>query len=214
MVEEVGELHPDSPPGLGLGLPHRGGTRPVPLPPPDAPDGRPGGLPGLDGRECLHEIPPVRQVVLTGALHQHVGGGQATGLSNTRHDLIINLQIAKKVFLFLGLYFSTLLGFTFVFILIQGEDFSPEPQTFVRSVSMMVGELEYADTFGKKEIIINTIVFLFIIVIPIVMNNLLIGLTVDNVQDLTKDACLKGLESKIKAISAIDKSFIGKVHIL
>ena len=127
---------------------------------------------------------------------------------------MINLQIAKNVFLFLGLYFTTLLGFTFVFIIIQGEDFSAEAQTFVRSVSMMVGELEYADTFGEKNIITNIIVFLFIIVIPIVMNNLLIGLTVDNVQDLTKDALLKGLEWKIKAISAIDKSFLRKVHIL
>ena len=127
---------------------------------------------------------------------------------------MINLQIAKNVFLFLGLYFTTLLGFTFVFIIIQGEDFSAEAQTFVRSVSMMVGELEYADTFGEKNIITNIIVFLFIIVIPIVMNNLLIGLTVDNVQDLTKDALLKGLEWKIKAISAIDKSFLRKVQIL
>ena len=126
---------------------------------------------------------------------------------------MINLQIAKNVFLFLGLYFTILLGFTFVFIIIQGEDFSAKAQTFVRSVSMMVGELEYADTFGEKNIIINIIVFLFIIVIPIVMNNLLIGLTVDNVQDLTKDALLKGLEWKIKAISAIDKSFLRKVQI-
>ena len=127
---------------------------------------------------------------------------------------MINLKIAKNVFLFLGLYFTSLLGFTFVFIIIQGEDFSAEAQTFVRSVSMMVGELEYADTFGEKNIITNIIVFLFIIVIPIVMNNLLIGLTVDNVQDLTKDALLKGLEWKIKAISAIDKSFLRKVQIL
>lgn len=76
---------------------------------------------------------------------------------------------------------------------------------------MMVGELEYKDTFGPRGFIINAIVFIFVIVIPIVINNLLIGLTVDNVQELTKDACLKGLESKIKAISAIDKSFLGKV---
>ena len=130
------------------------------------------------------------------------------------HHLMINLKIAKNVFLFLGLYFTTLLGFTFVFIIIQGEDFSPEVQTFVRSVSMMVGELEYADTFGNKSIVTNAIVFLFVIVIPIVMNNLLIGLTVDNVQDLTKDACLKGLEWKIRAISAIDKSFLGKVYFI
>ena len=134
-------------------------------------------------------------------------------MSRAPRHLIINLQIAKNVFLFLGLYFTILLGFTFVFIIIQGEDFSAEAQTFVRSVSMMVGELNYADTFGEKNIIINIIVFLFIIVIPIVMNNLLIGLTVDNVQDLTKDALLKGLEWKIKAISAIDKSFLRKVHI-
>ena len=75
----------------------------------------------------------------------------------------------------------------------------------------MVGELDYNSTFEKKGLIINTIVFLFVIVIPIIINNLLIGLTVDNVQELTSDANLKGLQSKINAISAIDKSFLGKV---
>ena len=76
---------------------------------------------------------------------------------------------------------------------------------------MMVGELEYKETFQKQKWYINLIFFFFVIIIPIIINNLLIGLTVDNVQDLTDHANLKGLESKISAISTIDKSFLKQV---
>ena len=78
-------------------------------------------------------------------------------------------------------------------------------------VSMMVGELEYADTFAEKTLWINIIFFIFVIFIPIIINNLLIGLTVDNVQELTEHATQKSLESKISHISNIDKSFLKKV---
>ena len=71
----------------------------------------------------------------------------------------------------------------------------------------MVGELEYEETFGSKsihrEIPINLIFFVFVIGVPIIINNLLIGLTVDNVKELTEQATLKGLEHQINTIEAI-----------
>ena len=82
---------------------------------------------------------------------------------------------------------------------------------------MMVGELEYADTTNDLNQTIKTmgyihlIFFFFIIFVPIIINNLLIGLTVDNVDELTKQATLKGLESKISTITTIDNGFLKKV---
>ena len=77
---------------------------------------------------------------------------------------------------------------------------------------MMVGELEYAETFGSKsihrEISINLIFFVFVIGVPIIINNLLIGLTVDNVNELTERATLKGLEHQINTIEAIQGSLM------
>ena len=68
---------------------------------------------------------------------------------------------------------------------------------------MMIGELDYKETFKKHNIAINLIFFVFVIGVPIIINNLLIGLTVDNVKELTEQATLKGLEHQINTIEAI-----------
>ena len=113
------------------------------------------------------------------------------------------------------IYLSTLLGFTFVFVLLMPEEFKVHGQTLMKTVAMMVGELEYQETFGERSFTINLVFFVFVIIIPIIINNLLIGLTVDNVGDLMDDALFKSLESKIKTISQIEKSFtLKKVRIL
>ena len=79
---------------------------------------------------------------------------------------------------------------------------------------MMVGELEYEETFGSKsihrEISINLIFFVFVIGVPIIINNLLIGLTVDNVKELTENAARKGLKSQINTIETIESSLMYK----
>ena len=105
------------------------------------------------------------------------------------------------------IYLSTILGFTFVFVLLLPNVFKVHGQTLMKTVAMMVGELEYEDTFAEKTFIINLVFFVFVIIIPIIINNLLIGLTVDNVGELMDDALFKNLESKIKTISQIERSF-------
>ena len=73
---------------------------------------------------------------------------------------------------------------------------------------MMIGELEYNETFKKHDIAINLIFFVFVIGVPIIINNLLIGLTVDNVTELTENAALKGLKSQIKTLETIQSSLM------
>ena len=69
---------------------------------------------------------------------------------------------------------------------------------------MMVGELQYTDTFQDQDILINLIFFVFVIGIPIIINNLLVGLTVDNVKDLTDHATQKGLESQLETLETLE----------
>lgn len=98
--------------------------------------------------------------------------------------------------MFFCIYISCLLGFTFVFMLLlpdKDEPFKIEISTFMKTVAMMVGELEYEDTFGDKDTLINIVFFIFVVFIPIIINNLLIGLTVDNVGGLLEDANFKSL---------------------
>ena len=73
---------------------------------------------------------------------------------------------------------------------------------------MMIGELEYNDTFKKHDKSINLIFFVFVIGVPIIINNLLIGLTVDNVTELTENAALQGLKSQIKTLETIQSSLM------
>ena len=72
----------------------------------------------------------------------------------------------------------------------------------------MIGELEYEDTFGQKSVLINIVFFVFVVIIPIIINNLLIGLTVDNVSELMEDAQFKSIESKLYTIKQLEKSFV------
>ena len=81
----------------------------------------------------------------------------------------------------------------------DGEDEKPfqiSIKTFFRVIAMMVGELEYADTFTEETIIINVVFFIFVVIIPIIINNLLIGLTVDNVGQLMEAEMIMGSGSE------------------
>ena len=119
-------------------------------------------------------------------------------------------QIARKVVMFFSIYLPCLIGFTFIFMfLLPSEDsFRVSPITFMKTVSMMIGELEYEDTFGQKSVLINIVFFVFVVIIPIIINNLLIGLTVDNVSELMEDAQFKSIESKLYTIKQLEKSFV------
>ena len=127
-------------------------------------------------------------------------------------NIFVLFQIAKKVCMIFCIYFPALLGFTFVFMLLlpNSEAFQLHIQSFVKTVAMMLGELEYQDTFLDLDEYINLFFFTFVVLISIIINNLLVGLTVDNVADLLKDAEFKSLESKITTISQIEKSYVLK----
>merc|ERR1711915_465759 len=81
----------------------------------------------------------------------------------------------------------------------------------VKVVAMMIGEMEYEDTFGDKSFSINLVFLIFVFFIPIIINNLLIGLTVSNVTELIRIANSKSLETKIRKIAAIENSNIMKM---
>ena len=112
--------------------------------------------------------------------------------------------------MFFGIYFTSILGFAFVFkMLIPEKDpFDNFGKAFIKVVAMMIGEVEYGDTFADESIVINFVFLFFVFIVPIIINNLLIGLTVSNVTELIINATVKSLESKIKTITQIEKTFL------
>jgi hypothetical protein len=114
-------------------------------------------------------------------------------------------QILLKIATFLSLYFCLLLGFTISFSILLPEKFT-SPWLIPTTMVMMTGELDYEEKFGKAGSFIKAVVFIFIILVPIIINNLLIGLTINDVDILIKNANISGLEFKLRHIDMLDKS--------
>ena len=115
--------------------------------------------------------------------------------------------VIKKVICFFCLYLSLLLGFALALHLMMGEQEDTPfdtPWRIPKVVAMMVGELEFGDTFGDKDRSIIALFFLFVVVVPIIINNLLIGLTVSDVAELISGANMDGLVFKLKRIATFD----------
>ena len=60
--------------------------------------------------------------------------------------------------------------------------------TYSKIISMMVGELNYEDTFTIDKFSEQVIFIGFVFIITIMLNNLLIGMTTSNVQKLMEEA--------------------------
>ena len=100
--------------------------------------------------------------------------------------------------------------FAFILLVVEteGEEspFNADPTSITKIISMMVGELEYQDTFPEQSWIVLILFLFFVGVVPVIINNLLIGLTVDNIQDLLKNAQLRSLEKRLEIIIQLDKN--------
>merc|ERR1719430_1106570 len=120
-------------------------------------------------------------------------------------------QVAKKVALFFLLYVPVLVGFTIAFYLtIPGPDDNPtfdNPFRITKTLAMMIGELDFGDTFGDKDFFRNMLFFAFALVVTVVISNLLIGLTVSDVAELLEKAKMEGMEFKLKQITQMDASW-------
>ena len=119
-------------------------------------------------------------------------------------------QIIQKVSFFLVLYAPILVGFTLGFKILMPEVFTGPAQT----VAMTIGEFDYDDKFGseiKSSTVISQAAFIiFAILCPVIISNLLIGLTVSDVEDLIKCAHISGLGFKVRIIDLLDDSWTMK----
>ena len=83
-----------------------------------------------------------------------------------------------------------------------------------RTVAMTIGEFDYDDKFGRdiksSTLFSRTMFILFAVLCPIILSNLLIGLTVSDVEDLIKNAHISGLGFKVRIIDLLDDSWTMK----
>ena len=123
-------------------------------------------------------------------------------------------QIIQKVAFFVVLYTPILLGFTLGFNILMPDVFEGSLQ-ISRTVAMTIGEFDYDDKFGRditsSTLFSRTVFVLFAILCPIILSNLLIGLTVSDVEDLIKNAHISGLGFKVRIIDLLDDSWTMKL---
>jgi transient receptor potential cation channel subfamily A protein 1 len=124
-------------------------------------------------------------------------------LYNLGHYIVMLTSIIKKVVVFLMLYFSLLIGFTFSFYMVLPVLFK-SPFQFTRTIAMMMGEVEFGDNFLEEGVVLNILFFIFVIIVPVIINNLLIGLTVSDVSALLEDANKAALVFKLETIASLD----------
>ena len=123
-------------------------------------------------------------------------------------------QIIQKVLFFVLLYTPILVGFTLGFNILMPDVFDGSIQ-ISRTVAMTIGEFDYDGKFGRdtksSTLFSRTMFVLFAILCPVILSNLLIGLTVSDVEDLIKNAHISGLGFKVRIIDLLDNSWTMKL---
>ena len=115
-------------------------------------------------------------------------------------------KVSKVLISFLLLFSSSLIAFGLSFHLILDVDGHRDPlSSFITTLSMMFGELDFAAKFHNNIItyhgITQFIVVCFIIFIGIVIMNFLIGLSIDNISSLFQTAGVSRLKLTVEHVS-------------
>ena len=109
----------------------------------------------------------------------------------------MSMKVAKTLTAFLLVYSPVLFGFSFAFhlLLTTNTVFESPFTSILKSLTMMIGEFDYADNFTwdkvkeTKAYVSTQILFIFFFgLAAMVIVNLLIGLTVDRIEELRKKA--------------------------
>ncbi|ODM93045.1 Transient receptor potential channel pyrexia [Orchesella cincta] len=132
----------------------------------------------------------------------------------------ILVKVLKSFVMFMITFASLLIAFMVSFQILMPEqtEFSNFPWSFVKVLTMMTGELNYDDVFygedSDSQIPFPTATKLlfaaFVAIVTIILFNLLIGLTVSDIQGLQSVAQLSSLSSQLEQIYLMEKFVLSK----
>ncbi|XP_075237614.1 transient receptor potential cation channel subfamily A member 1 homolog isoform X1 [Lycorma delicatula] len=122
------------------------------------------------------------------------------------------LAVLTNVIKVLTSFICLVIGFVFCFCIQfpNSELFSNPFFSFVKTTTMMAGEFDYEDLFehgkGKKELYASRFIFLlFVLLATVVLMNLMVGLAVNDIQDLLIKGHVKCLIKQAEFISHFEK---------
>ena len=121
------------------------------------------------------------------------------------------MYVAQTTLLFLSVYFPLIISFVFAFYLLipSNSAFSNPLNALFKVLAMMLGEFDYEDHFTLDESKEGTdwsigslqiIFILFLVLVSIIVQNLIIGLTVSEIETLFKKAKSIQLEQLVREV--------------
>ena len=122
--------------------------------------------------------------------------------------VLMMISVVRNVLQFLMVYFTTFVAFALSFYLIlpMYPDFSDPLSSFVKMIPMFLGEMEFSGTFTWEAVndanglnfTAQIMFILFVIIVSIIINNLLIGLTVSDTKEILDQANTRYIKRIVK----------------
>lgn len=127
------------------------------------------------------------------------------------------MQVLKTIVIFLMTMSVYIIGFSIVFYVlfnIEGDAMDYKWAWIVRTAMMMIGEVGYDDIVAKSTYEIKYFVFsLFLIALPIVINNLLISFSISDTKEILDNATIQTLKTEVSFLTALEFTMISKVSV-
>ncbi|XP_050703255.1 transient receptor potential channel pyrexia-like isoform X2 [Eriocheir sinensis] len=104
-------------------------------------------------------------------------------------QVLMFARIAKSAIKFIAAFIGLLVGFSASFMVLfsDKDDFRTFGTSFVKTLMMMIGEVDYSNLVDKETAVISYLILvLFLFLVCILMANLLIGLAVDDIYYLQR----------------------------
>lgn len=118
-------------------------------------------------------------------------------------------RVAKSIIKFIAAFFSLIIGFSISFMVLfhNKEAFRSFPLSLVKTLTMMIGEIEYSALLDDIEMPLMSCLFLvlFLFLVCVLMANLLIGLAVNDIPDLQRQGKIKRLSKQASYLVSYEK---------
>lgn len=129
--------------------------------------------------------------------------------------VVMFLEISRTLFRVVFLFFYLMFAFSLAFyaLMLNQQEFGSLPLSVMQTFVMMVGELNYQnnflDAFLKHELPFSFLTYFilvqFVLLMPILLVNLMIGLAVGDIAEIQRNASLKRLAMQIELHTALEE---------
>lgn len=124
-------------------------------------------------------------------------------------EVLMFARIAKSALKFMAAFVGLLVGFSVSFMVLFSDknEFRTFGSSLVKTLMMMIGEVDYSNLVDQETAIISYLILVvFLFLVCILMANLLIGLAVDDINQLQRLGNIEKLSKQVSHIVTFQKA--------